>query len=418
MSLTENKRATLIMKSKLCLLLVIAIGSNCNLLSAANSSLSELAHANNTFAFKLLKQLSVEQPQASILVSPYSAATALQLVARGAAGRTLREMQQALEISDLSTDALNAATKAATEGLNPKDTNVILTTANALWYRQGVTMKPAFLEASRQFSDVAIRPLDFNNASAAEATINQWASDQTHGRITAIADGLIDPIYTDLVLANAIYFKGRWHAPFDAKLTKERPFHPMVGPAKNRPMMEKHSRFTYRQGSGYQAVRLPYVGWRLGMYVFLPDPGSNPTKLLRIMNGDNWRRVTIPGFSKRDGWLVLPKFKLENTLDLKPAVQALGIKTAFNAQKKQPDADFSGMFDEPHHLSAVRQKAFVEVNEQGTEAAAVTGLTAKSAGPQSDPPKPFQMIVDRPFLFAIVDAQTEMILFMGLINEL
>ncbi len=157
---------------------------------------------------------------------------------------------------------------------------------------------------------------------AAEAEINQWASDQTHGRITGIANGLIDPVYTDLVLANAIYFKGKWLDPFDAKLTKERPFHPASGAAKSLPMMEMSKKFTYRKGSGYQAVRLPYMGWNLAMYVFLPDNGSSPAKLLNIMNGDNWRRVTVPGFNEREGHLVLPKFKLENTLELNPLARS------------------------------------------------------------------------------------------------
>lgn len=244
------------------------------------------------------------------------------------------------------------------------------------------------------------------------------ASDQTHGRINGIADGMIDPIYTDLILANAIYFKGKWLDPFDKKLTKERPFHPAAGAAKNPPMMEISKKFTYRQGSGYQAVRLPYMGYDLAMYVFLPDVGSSPAKLLQIMNGDNWRRVTMPGFNERDGLVVLPKFKLENLLDLKPTLKALGMKTAFNNKKADPDADFSGMFRDPHHISEVRQKAFVEVNEEGTEAAAVTGIMTISAGLKENPPKPFEMIVDRPFLFAIVDARSEMILFMGVVNDL
>jgi serpin B len=137
------------------------------------------------------------------------------------------------------------------------------------------------------------------------------------------------------------------------------------------------------------------------------------------MNGNNWRRVTMPGFSDRDGLVVVPKFKLENTLELKEPLKALGMKTAFNNQKSQPDADFSGMFSDSHHISEIRQKAFVEVSEEGTEAAAVTAMTFDlSSGIELNPPKPFQMIVDRPFLIAIVDARSEMILFMGAVNSL
>ena len=127
----------------------------------------------------------------------------------------------------------------------------------------------------------------------------------------------------------------------------------------------------------------------------------------------------MPGFKERDGLVVLPKFKLENMLELNEPLKALGMKTAFNNQKSQPDADFSGMFSDAHHISEVRQKAFVEVSEAGTEAAAVTGVDMPlSASFEENPPKPFEMIVDRPFLFAIVDARSEMILFMGLVNNL
>ena len=169
-----------------------------------DAKLSELVAANNDFAFKLLKCMATEQPGASIFISPYSAATALQIVATGAAGRTKAEMQQVLGTSKLSDTALNEAGKAAADLLNATDTNVILTTANALWYRQGVSLKSAFTSANVKSFGMTIRPLDFNHAPEAEAEINQWASDQTHGRITGIADGMIDPAYTDLVLANAI----------------------------------------------------------------------------------------------------------------------------------------------------------------------------------------------------------------------
>src|ERR1035437_5409016 len=243
------------MKSHLCLLAAMALFANLQINSAAESDLSKLAAANNTFAFKLLKQLVTEQPGASIFVSPYSAATALQMVGNGAAGQTKTEMQQVLETSGLSAAALNAASKTASDLLNPKDTNVILTTANALWYRQSAQIKPGFLEANQKFFSSTIKALDFGNVRVAEAEINQWASDQTHGRITGIANDMIDPIYTDLILANAIYFKGKWLDPFDQKLTKKRPFHPASGAAKNLPMMRSEERFTYGKGNGYQAVR-------------------------------------------------------------------------------------------------------------------------------------------------------------------
>jgi serine protease inhibitor len=151
------------------------------------------------------------------------------------------------------------------------------------------------------------------------------------------------------------------------------------------------------------------------MYVFLPDPGSSPAKLLQNMDGDNWRRVTMPGFNQHEGLVVLPKFKLENNFELNSPLKVLGMKTAFDQKK----ADLSGMFSDQHCISEVRQKTFVEVGEEGTEAAAVTYvLVTNLSAIKMNLPKPFEMIVNRPFLFAIVDARSEMILFMGAVNEL
>jgi serpin B len=225
---------------------------------------------------------------------------------------------------------------------------------------------------------------------------------------------MVDPAYTDLILANAIYFKGRWLNTFDKKLTKERPFHPAVGVAKNLPMMSMWQKLMYQKGSGYQAVRLPYIGGDLAMYVFLPDPGMRLATLLQLMNGDKWRRQTLPDFNEREGTLVLPRFKLDNMLSLNAALKSLGMKTAFDRQK----ADFSEMFEERHNISDVRQKAFVEINEEGTVAAAVTKIEVETIGVQENRIVPFDMIVDRPFMFVVAHAPSEMILFMGVVNDL
>ena len=383
-------------------------------------NVAKLMTADNTFAFKLLKELNAENKSGNLFVSPYSAATALQMAANGASGQTKAEMQKVLETAGLTREELNAASKAAGALLNSPDTNIILTTANALWYRQGAEIRPEFVAENLIFFTSTIKPLDFANVPAAEAAINQWASDQTHGRITGIADGAISA-ETGFILANAIYFKGKWKDLFDPKLTKDRIFHPATGAGKKVPMMEMSNHFTYRQGSGYQVVRLPYTDGELGMYVFLPARGSSLTNLLNSMNGDNWWTMGIRGhrsaygplFGTSIGHLVLPKFKIGSDLKLNAPLKALGMKAAFDASK----ADFSGMFSEPLFISKVRQKTFMEAGEEGTEAGATTLVRGTYGAPEA-PPKPFEMIVDRPFLFAIVDARSEMILFMGVVNEL
>ena len=153
----------------------------------------------------------------------------------------------------------------------------------------------------------------------------------------------------------------------------------------------------------------------MAMYVFLPDPGSSPEKLLAIMNGEKWERVTEPGFEEREGTVVLPKFKLEYGVELIRPLQTMGMRTAFESGSGKPD--FSGISSEPLYISDFKQRTFVDVNEEGTEAAAVTGMTIPMGLETGPPPPPFKMIVDRPFLFLITDHQTETILFMGIMFE-
>jgi len=399
------------MKPKISLIAVLVLFAGLHQAAASLADQQKLAAANNCFAFKLLKQLAKDQPVANIFISPYSASTVLQMVGNGAAGQTKTEMQQVLETTGLSSDAVSTANKEIAQSLNSGNTNIILTTANAIWYRQDAHVKPEFIARNQQFFGATVDGLNFQDPHSVDI-INAWASDKTHGKISRIADGMINPKYTQLLLANAVYFKGKWAEPFDAKETKDRPFHLRGGSQKNVPMMTQTKTFTYRHGTGYQAVRLPYQDENLAMYVFLPDPNSSPEKLLGIMNGDTWQRVTKPGFNEKEGTVVLPKFRLEYSVELNQPLQSLGMKTAFDMDK----ADFSGIAPQLF-ISHARQKTFVEVKEEGTEAAAVTGIAVEAGGMMMPPPNPFQMIVDRPFLFLIEDRQTGTILFMGVMFD-
>jgi serine protease inhibitor len=400
------------MKRLLILAMLLAWFAGMSHSSASSGDERELAAANNVFAFNLLKQLAKDQPAENIFISPYSASTVLQMVANGAAGQTKTEMRHVLGTQNLSANSVNGANKDIASSLNHLDTNVVLTTANAIWYKSGEGVKPDFLALDAQFFGSAIEPLDFADPHCVDV-INAWANEKTHGKIPRIADGMIDPMYTRLFLANAVYFKGKWSDPFKVEDTKDWRFHYRDGTQKDIPMMTQSKIFTYRHGTGYQAVRLPYEGENLAMYVFLPDLNSSPEQLLGIMSGDRWQHVTKPGFSQNLGMLVLPKFKLEYCVELSQSLKTMGMKTAFDMQK----ADFSRM-GEQLYISGALQKTFVEVKEEGTEAAAVTTVAATAGGFDPTPqPKPFEMIVDRPFLFLIEDGQTGTILFMGLIFD-
>ncbi|MGA2241996.1 MAG: serpin family protein [Verrucomicrobiota bacterium] len=379
-------------------------------LVASPADQEKLASANTAFAFDLLKQITREQPGTNVFISPFSVSTVLQMVANGAAGNTKTEMQQVLKTAGLPAETLNATVKDLNQSLNSQ-TNVILNLANAIWYKKGFHLKPAFVSDNKNFFSAKLAGVDFGKPESAQ-TINDWADTSTHGKIKNIVQWPLDPL-TRVILANAIYFKGKWDRPFDKQSTKDRAFNILPGGTpKQVPTMWQHGHFNYQQGDGFQAVRLPYTGGHLQMYLFLPDTNSSPTKLLADLNADTWRDKILPKFQDKAGTLALPRFKLDYDVLLNKPLQALGMRQAFDFHS----ADFSAMADEPLFVSEVKQKSFVEVNEEGTEAAAVTTGTMRATA-VFRPEKPFEMIVDRPFLFVIGDNQTKSILFMGVIYD-
>ena len=368
-----------------------------------------VAVSDAAFPFNLLKQLAQERPATNISISPYSAATVLEMVSNGAGGRTRAEMQQVLGTTGLSPDNVNAGHKNIAGVLKSTNNQVVLETANAIWYRFGIKIRPEFLAVNQEFYDATVDALDFSDPHAVDV-INGWASEKTHGKVSRIADGMIEPRDTRLFLANAVYFKGKWSHPFEATNTKERPFYLRSGDQNLVPMMTQTRNFGYLEGPDYQAVRLPYAGENLAMYVFLPVRDSSLADLVGKLTGDIWERIRRQ-FKSTDGTVVFPKFKVEYSTELKRPLESLGMKTAFDASR----ADFSGIA--PHlYISAAVQKTFVEVNEEGTEAAAVTGIAVATTAFRP-PSQPFQMVVDRPFLFLIEDRPTRTILFLGVVFD-
>jgi serpin B len=371
---------------------------------------AELATANAGFAFDLLKQIAGQQPGTNIFISPFSVSTVLQMVANGAAGDTRVEMQRVLKTAGLPAETLNTAVKDLNQSLNSQ-TNVILNLANAIWYKEGFHLKPGFVSDNRNFFSAELAGVDFGKPKSAQ-TINDWAATSKHGKIKQVVRWPFDSM-TRVILANAIYFKGQWDRPFDKQATKDHAFNVLPGGTpKQVPMMWQHGHFNYQQGGGFQAVRLPYAGGRLQMYLFLPDTNSSPAKLLTNLNADTWRDKILPKFQDEEGTLAVPRFKLDYDVTLNDPLMALGMRQAFDFHS----ANFSAMADEPLFVSEVVQKSFVEVNEEGTEAAAVTRVGMVVAE-MIKPIKPFEMIVDRPFLFVIGDDSTKSILFMGVIYD-
>jgi serine protease inhibitor len=370
---------------------------------------SRLVAADSRFGFNLYARLSKNGGAKNIFISPASIAMALAMTYNGAGRATREAMMRTLELQGLSLAEINAANGQLKSALENADPKVKLEIANSLWARQGVQFQSEFVKANQQFYKAEVAELDFHQPSAI-STINNWVSRSTHGKIDKIVDQISSE--TLLFLINAIYFKGAWSDAFDAARTRPAPFTMADGKQKQHPLMSQSGRYSYFENDKFQAVALPYGNKRMNMYLFLPKANSTLAEFHQSLNARNWAEW-MSRFSFMKGDISLPKFKVEYETTLKGVLSAMGMGAAFDQQ-----ADFSAMLKPPAtaYISEVRHKAFAEVNEEGTEAAAVTSVEMRttSLGP---PPKTFQMIVDHPFFFAIRDNQTGAVLFMGSIAE-
>jgi serpin B len=391
----------------LCLMAVLAA-------VAPAADLPTLAASNDGFAFALFNGVlhgqTDGQAKQNIFMSPYSASIALQMLCNGAAGKTRSEIEGALNTKNLSEDDINGFCQELDDSLTSQS-NVMLDLANSIWVNKGSELKPGFVATNQAFFGAALASVNFETPEAAD-TINEWASNSTRGKITGIVSFPF-PAKSEVILANAIYFKGKWAEPFNEQLTQKRYFYlDGDGLIKQTPMMSRRGSFRYEKGDGFQAVQLPYAGDRLQMILFLPMTNSSPAKLLAGFNGTNWIDRILPRFSSREGIITFPKFKMNCQMLLNKPLQGLGMQDAFIPGT----ANFSGMSGDALYVSEVLQKSFVDVNEQGTEAAAVTTITIRATIVMR-PPSPFEMIVDRPFFFVISDRVTGTILFMGIVND-
>lgn len=370
-----------------------------------NLSKSKIIEANSKFSLKILNQLANEKPNTNLFISPLSMSLALSMTYNGAESKTKDQMMQALEYNNLSLETINKDNNTLLRMLL-SDQDIELSIANAIFSNQKVKFNADFLNRNRESYYSEIKELDFSNPNAL-TIINDWVDNKTNGRIPSILDK-IEP-GDILFLINAIYFKGTWTNVFEKSQTKEMSFKLIDGTVKNHPMMNQSGSYKHYKDENVEFVRMPYGNsQRTGMYIFLPKEGISLEefrKNLKYENIDKW----FSRISNERGNITIPKFKMNYEADLIPALENLGMTDAFQSNK----ANFSKMTNLGGvYLSKALQKTFVEVNEEGTEAAAVTIIGASAT---SVPPPPFNFVVDRPFMTAIVDEKTKTILFMGLI---
>jgi len=369
-------------------------------------NITALARQNAAFALELYARLK-DRP-GNLFFSPHSLSTALGMTYAGARGQTETQMAKVLKFAR-GPEPLHPAFRALQDSLNDPDQKrgFELQVANALWGQQGYAFLPDFLRLVEENYDGGLRQVDFRSATeTARNTINAWVEEATRDKIKELLkQGVVDD-RTRLVLTNAIYFKGDWANPFDKKLTSDRPF--TVGPGRtvDTPMMRQTAEFRYMEDAQTQALELSYAGRALSMVALLPretdglgalEADLAPDRLNRRLQGLQTQRVS----------LFLPRFKTTSEFSLVETLGAMGMADAFGDR-----ADFSGMNGRRDlFISAVVHKAYVDVNEEGTEAAAATGVAMSLKSMVPSPPVVFR--ADHPFLFLIRHNPTGALLFLG-----
>ena len=375
-------------------------------------SLSEelVINAGNDFAFRFLDEVYGSAPESNLFLSPLSASMALGMTANGASGNTFQEMQSTLGFAGMTLNQINEGYRDLIDLLRTLDSSVELGIGNSIWYRDWFPVKGDFLQRTEDYFGAEVAELDFSDPGA-PGIINAWVSEETEGKIQEIVDSPISPL-TVMFLINAIYFKGSWTQRFDAAKTTSADFFSIDGTTGTVPLMEVEEDFLYGETETYQAVDLPYGGKAFSMTVVLPKPGHTVEDLVSSLTPSAWAQM-VDGLHGTPGTVYLPRFRMEWESVLNGTLQAMGMTDAFDPSL----ADFSGMADLAQqfqlHISKVKQKAFVDVNEEGTEAAAVTSVEMSL----TSVPMPFTLRADRPFLFVIREKFSETILFAGIFVE-
>ena len=367
---------------------------------------ARLVAANTKFGFNLFNTLTKQQSNQNIFISPTSVALALSMAYNGVSGETKQEMTTVLELTGMTPQEINAANQALQNSFQKVDPNIQVLIANSLWAQQGFSFKPEFLQTNQKYYNANVTELNFMNPQAL-SIINDWVNQKTQGKIDKIVDQ-ISPSGV-LFLINAIYFKGNWKTPFDKSQTANKTFSLTDGSSKQHPMMSQKGIYGYYETDTFQAVSLPYgKEGALAMYIFLPNSNSNLATFLQQLTPENWNEW-MQEFTNINGNIEIPRFKIEYEVELQNTLTALGMAGIFDSSK----ADFSGMTtDNDVAVDSVTHKTLVEVNEEGTEAAAVTSIQLTRASRLA-----FQMNVNRPFFCAIQDNTTGTILFMGTIVD-
>jgi len=371
-----------------------------------------LSIAYNKFGCLLFNE--VFKSGKNCFVSPISISLALAMTYNGAENKTKEEMAEVLNISGFEISKFNKENEKIITQLTSNKDFFKLSIANSLWAKKEEPFKKPFLETAKKFYHAKIENVNFL-APETVPQINNWVENKTQDKIKNLLSKNDVNRDTLLVLINAIYFKGEWEKPFKKNLTKLRDFFFSDGTVRKVPMMSKSDDFLYFGSPEYQAVQLPYNGEKLKMAIFLPGKENSLKNFLEKFSEDKLKKM-MAKFRMKKGSVLMPKFKMEFEIELKKVLSKLGMPTAFDRRT----ANFRKMCElkpgENISIDKVKHKAFIEVNEKGTEAAAATAVTmikTTSMAPRSA----FQMKINSPFFFTIFDSENQAILFMGTVEK-
>lgn len=370
---------------------------------------SEVSTANTRFGFDLFREIWKTDQNQNVFISPFSVSTALTMTLNGASGETEQAMTDTLQLQDIGNDGINNSFSQLLQQLQTSDPKVVLTIANSLWANQDYQFRQDFLRRNENYFDAEVSTLDFLDPITLN-TINQWVNTNTNGKIPSILEEIESNAV--LFLINAIYFKGSWQTEFDPGNTQDGDFYLTDGSTRQVPMMNRQGMYPIYYGDNVAAINLPYGEGRMGMYIFLPTQKSNLNDFVGALNAADWENW-MTQFREQDISIRIPKFRIEyGTKELNDALTSLGMGVAFDEDR----ADFSRMatLEKPTanlYIDKVAHKTFIEVNEEGSEAAAATSVTI---GVKS---LPRMFIVNKPFFFAIRDNETQTVLFMGVVVD-
>lgn len=362
----------------------------------------ETINANaNDFGLDMYRALA--KGDDSMMISPLSISLALSLTSYGAKGNTLEQMLSTMGFEGFTADEVGSYYKKMVEALLKADNKTTLEIANSIWADKRISLEKDFVDGAKKYYDSEVNNVDFSSGNVA-SQINAWCSKKTHGMINNPADNL-DPS-TIMALVNALYFNGKWRSEFN--IAQKGSFYSIDGKESKQDMMDNKADYSYTSSGRYRMVSLPYGNGAFVMDIILPAE-SGKQAFEEAVENLNWQTYSklVSSSCTCEVNLKMPAFKLDYQKELQELLPKLGMKDAFTAA-----ADFSGISKTPMCISQVIHQTAIDVNEKGTEAAAVTiiGMKLTSVGPG---PEPVVFIADRPFIFAIREKSTNAILFIG-----